>query len=129
VRAGGDGVFLGVVPPQAVSSANWSPTGRSVVGASRDGIVRIWDATSANRISIFEGSRAPLTMATWSPNGKSIVTAADDGSVRIYMVIFQDIVSQANRLRVGELTPSQLNLALQGQLVPDNAGTPTPTQP
>lgn len=122
-------LYQGVVLPKPVSSANWSPSGRSVIGASRDGIARIWNAVGGNRISILEGGKSPLTMATWSPDGKRIVTSADDGSVRIYMVIFQDIVSQAKRLGVGNLTPSQLSLALQGQLVPSSDTTPTPAQP
>lgn len=122
-------LYQGVAPPKVITNANWSSSGRSVVGASRDGLSRIWDASSASRISILEGSKSPLTMASWSPDGKRIVTVADDGYIRIYWVIFQDILSHANRLGVGELTPKQLNLALQGQLVPDTTVTPTPTQP
>jgi WD40 repeat protein len=73
----------------AIYSISWSPDGSRLASISpHDGLVRIWDTTSANLIAELIGDRNPLDSAlvAWNPNGTMIVsvTANTDGGFPLH---------------------------------------------
>src|SRR6516164_3180417 len=59
-----------------IFSAQFSPDGKRIVTASKDGTARLWDAASGNPIGEPMQSNEAVCAAEFSPNGKSVVTAS-----------------------------------------------------
>ena len=68
----------------AVNTAAFSPDGRSVVTASADVSVRVFDATTDTERQRLNGHAASVNSASYSPDGKRIVTASADHTVRLW---------------------------------------------
>ncbi len=70
-----------------VVSVAYSPDGKRIVTASRDGTARIWDSKDGVETAILKGhSRAVLT-AEFSSDGTRVVTTSLDSTVRIWNTI------------------------------------------
>ena len=67
-----------------VTSAAWSPDGKSLVTASDDGTARVWDAASRQLLHTLIGHTNVVRSAAWSPDGKSLVTASEDNTARVW---------------------------------------------
>jgi WD40 repeat protein/tRNA A-37 threonylcarbamoyl transferase component Bud32 len=67
-----------------VASAVFSPDGRRVLTASRDGVAHVWDA--GNGCELLPPLRHPgrLVNAVFSPDGKLIGTGSADGTARLW---------------------------------------------
>jgi WD40 repeat protein len=66
-------------------NATWSPDGRRVVVALRDGTARVWEVSSTAEPIVLRGHQALVWSAAFSPDGTRIVTASDDKTARIWM--------------------------------------------
>ena len=66
-----------------IYSAAYSPDGRWIVTASRDGTARVWDAQSGQEMMELEHTDW-LASAVYSPDGRWIVTASRDGTARVW---------------------------------------------
>ena len=64
--------------------AAWSPDGMQVVSAGSDGVARLWDAASGERITELDGHSGEVRTADWSPDGARLLTASRDRTVRIW---------------------------------------------
>lgn len=67
-----------------LSDVRFSPDGREVLTASRDGTAIIWDARTAKVKRRLTGHEAPVHSAEFSADGRRIVTAGDDGTIRVW---------------------------------------------
>ena len=66
-----------------VNTAIFSPDGKTVVTASRDGTACIWDANTGQKLHTLEGHETDVCSAVFSPDGKKIVTGGN-GTVKIW---------------------------------------------
>jgi len=72
-------------PHSGVVAAGFSPDGRQVVTASRDGSAKIWDAANGQVLhKLVGGHRGPVYSAQYAPDGSRVLTASDDGTARIW---------------------------------------------
>jgi tetratricopeptide (TPR) repeat protein len=59
-----------------VTRVAFSPDGRRLTTASRDGSVKVWDAASGEQCLTLRGHTSFVTGLTYSPDGRRLVTAA-----------------------------------------------------
>ncbi len=69
-----------------VSAVMWSPDGRQLASSSLDRTVRIWDATEAKLVRVFDGHRRRVTHLAWSAGGRQLYSAGDDGVINVWQL-------------------------------------------
>ena len=69
----------------------FSPDGRQVIFACRDGTAQTWSLESGKRLQVFRHAREPVSLndyglrfAVFSPSGQQVMTRDRDGSVRFW---------------------------------------------
>ncbi|MCX6923477.1 MAG: WD40 repeat domain-containing serine/threonine-protein kinase, partial [Verrucomicrobia bacterium] len=67
-----------------VSQATFSPDGRWVLAASRDGFARIWDLESDGPVGTAMPHAGPVLAAQFSRDGRYVVSACEDGTARVW---------------------------------------------
>lgn len=80
-----DGNRLGVLNghQDLVSSCDWSSDGRLIASGSRDGTVKVWDATGPgfdDELHHHRGVRA----LSWYPNGTKVLSAGEEGWAHLW---------------------------------------------
>jgi WD40 repeat protein len=66
-----------------VTGAAYSPDGRRIATASKDGSARIWDAATGKQIMALSQGHW-VTSAAFSADGRRLVTASSDGRARVW---------------------------------------------
>jgi WD40 repeat protein/serine/threonine protein kinase len=69
---------------KSVQSAEFSPSGRQIVTASRDGTARIWDAATGQALGPPLRHSAGVNRVRFSPDGEKVVTCSDDMTARVW---------------------------------------------
>jgi WD40 repeat protein len=77
-------VAILTVHRSGIESVAFSPNGRSVVTAGRDGKAYIAQSEFSTTQGVLIGHRGPVNVATFSPDGSEVVTASNDGFARIW---------------------------------------------
>ncbi|WP_437926558.1 protein kinase [Sorangium sp. So ce291] len=70
--------------PDGLLCASYSPDGRRIVTASRDGTARVWNADGTGQPIVLRGHEDVVRSAAFSPDGRRIVTASWDGTARVW---------------------------------------------
>ena len=68
------------------SIADWSPDGRYILRAEKDGPIVLTDSETGETITTLPASRNRYTEASLSPDGSVIATMEDDGTFRLWEV-------------------------------------------
>ena len=63
---------------------SFSPDGRSILSASDDGTLKLWDATSGHPILSLAGHTDSVRACAFSSDGRSILSASDDGTLKLW---------------------------------------------
>lgn len=61
-----------------INSVAFSQDGRLILTASSDGMVRAWDKSSGEQVSMMGEAGDPVFAAAFSPDGKRVITAGSD---------------------------------------------------
>lgn len=64
----------------------WSPDGRTLVSASEDSSVRVWDVRDGKCLKVCLGHTAWVWSVAFSPDGKTLASGSQDCSVRLWDV-------------------------------------------
>lgn len=67
-----------------VMCAQFSPDGQRVVTGAADGVVRVWDAQSGQRLFDLPRHTRRVRHAVFSPDSERIATASEDGTARVW---------------------------------------------
>ncbi len=67
-----------------VTSVAFSPDGQSIISASGDGTVRIWDVQNGVELNVLRGHNDWVTSATCSVDGERIASGSRDNTVRVW---------------------------------------------
>jgi eukaryotic-like serine/threonine-protein kinase len=88
------------------SGVSYSPNGKWLAGATRDGILHFWDLESYQARYAFRGSGNRITRFNYSPDGRSLVTSTDRGSVSVWNT---DLLVSPQPVRVrSQLCPGRI---------------------
>jgi serine/threonine protein kinase len=68
----------------SVTAVAWSPDGKRIASASRDGTVQVWDAVDGGHIFTYFGHDFEVNAVAWSPDGKRIASAGYDYTVQVW---------------------------------------------
>jgi WD40 repeat protein len=67
-----------------VLQASFSPDGRYILTAGRDGTARLWDTAKGEQRGTSLKHAGPLSRAAFSPDGNRVLTAGRDGTTRVW---------------------------------------------
>jgi WD40 repeat protein len=62
-----------------VTACSFSPDGKTIVSASRDKTLKLWNAESFGDVGEFERHKSTVTHCSFSPDGQTIISAGDGG--------------------------------------------------
>jgi tetratricopeptide (TPR) repeat protein len=89
-----------------IHAVAWSPDGRCVASGGWGNDITVWDAFTADAISVLTGHTSPITSLCWNPSGTRLASASEDRFVRIW-----DVETQGGLLSLRGNTDGVTSLA------------------
>ena len=62
----------------------WSPDGRRLVSAGREGVLHLWDAATGRDLYTLSGHKQEVNSAAFSPDGAALASVGDDGRIILW---------------------------------------------
>jgi WD40 repeat protein len=72
---------LEIRSPDGIESFAYSPDGRSLVTAGKQGL-RLWDPVTGNEIRMLVDGKGPMTAVVFAPDGRTVISAHASGAVQ-----------------------------------------------
>ena len=82
--AGGQPIGAPIAHPGGLQAVAFSPDGRTLLTAARDGSARLWDGHTGQPIGLPWSHPDRIEKARFSPNGRSILTVCGDNRLRVW---------------------------------------------
>ena len=111
-----------------VHTVAYSSNGKTLMSASNDGSICLWDVDTGERKDIFMGHTGRLVDVAYSPNGKTLASASDDGTVLLWEPIPSEFrqhsvdVNGDGVVNILDLTLVASNFGEQGENISDVNG-------
>ena len=70
-----------------INSVHFAPDGRTLVSASWDNKVRLWNIERGEQIQKLEGHTDEVYSVAFAPNGSAIVSGSGDGTVMLWKAV------------------------------------------
>jgi WD40 repeat protein/tetratricopeptide (TPR) repeat protein len=87
------------------SNVAFSPDGKTLALASREGSVQLWDAAAGKLLTVLKGHSSAATAIVFSPDGRTLVSGGMDQTVRLWNVETRRELMQLDRgsIQLGNL--------------------------
>ncbi|MBF0096239.1 MAG: TIR domain-containing protein [Magnetococcales bacterium] len=67
-----------------VRACTFSPDGRTILSASNDKTLRLWDVESCRTLHVLQGHEGKVWSCAFSPDGKMVLSASEDKTLRLW---------------------------------------------
>jgi WD40 repeat protein len=67
-----------------VTAVAYSPNGKLLASADRNGGISIWDPENAQELFTLAGHKSAVTALSWRPDSKLLASSSEDGSVKVW---------------------------------------------
>ena len=111
-----------------VHTVAYSSNGKTLMSASTDGSICLWDVDTGERKDIFMGHIGPLVDVAYSPNGKTLASASEDGTVLLWELTPSEFAQHSvdvngdGVVNILDLTLVASNFGEQGENISDVNG-------